>query len=477
MSINNKNPFFHILTITLLFKIFLTKTIFIPFKQNPIYPSISYDKIKFLLENTSPKFVSNISIGTPEKIIPSIFNIYDYYSLIKPNEEYKAININNNYQKYETNKSTTYKNISLDENNYMKFNAYTLSKEKIKLCANINCSEHEEIDDFYIYIRNNQMNAFSYIDISPTDKNVFIMNQLKQKKIINNSIISIKYNDDYSGYYIIGDYPHIYDKENFSKEQLLIYNMEIAGGKNFDILANKVLVSWREKNNGNNQDIYKEKKINSVNGISFNINLNLIIASNEYMNLVKDIFFNEYFNKKICDYNIIPIPGRSYKIYTCIKSNEFNIKNFPSLKFIFFGNNYEFELTYEDLFIEKNNIYYFLVSCDYHINENWKLGRPFLKKYQFVFDGTKKLVGYYNKHNKQSSNLHNANANTTSKSTKIIFIFIIVNIILIPIVFFFARRIYMRKKYKANELDSFFENNKNVNENENSMNIEIGLIK
>ena len=100
-----------------------------------------------------------------------------------------------------------------------------------------------------------------------------------------------------------------------------------------------------------------------------------------------------------------------------------------------------------------------------------------MKKYQFVFDGTKKLVGYYNKHNKQSSNLHNANANTTSKSTKIIFIFIIVNVILIPIVFFFARRIYMRKKYKANELDSFFENNKNMNENENSMNIEIGLIK
>ena len=182
-------------------------------------------------------------------------------------------------------------------------------------------------------------------------------------------------------------------------------------------------------------------------------------------------------NKKICDYNIIPIPGRSYKIYTCIKSNEFNFKNFPSLKFIFFGNNYEFELTYEDLFIEKNNIYYFLVSCDYHINENWKLGRPFLKKYQFVFDGTKKLVGYYNKQNKQSSIIHNANANTTSKSTKIIFIFIIVNVILIPIVFFFARRIYMRKKYKANELDSFFENNKNMNENENSMNIEISLIK
>ena len=357
MSIYNKNHFFHILTIILLFKIFQTKTIFIPFKQNPIYPSISYDKTKFLLENTSPKFVSNVIIGTPEKIIPTIFNIYDSYSLIKPNEEYKSISLNNNNnEKYDPNISETYEYIPLEENTYMKFNTYTLIKEKIKLCTNIICTEYELIDDFYIYLRNNKMNAFSYIDISSNDKNIFIMNQLKQKKIIKNSIISIKYIDDYSGYYIIGDYPHIYDKTNFSKENLITFNFDITGGKNFDVLINKVLINCKEK----------EKKINAVNGISFNINSNLIIASEEYMNLIKDIFFKEYFNKKICDYNIIPIPGRSYKIYTCIKTNEFNIKNFPSLKFIFFGNNYEFELTYEDLFIEKNNIYYFLVSCDYY---------------------------------------------------------------------------------------------------------------
>ena len=472
MSIYNKNHFFHffhILTIILLFKIFQTKTIFIPFKQNPIYPSISYDKTKFLLENTSPKFVSNIIIGTPEKIIPAIFNIYDSYSLIKPNEEYKSISLNNNNnEKYDPNISESYEYIPLEENTYMKFNTYTLIKEKIKLCTNIICTEYELIDDFYLYLRNNKMNAFSYIDISSNDKNIFIVNQLKQKKIIKNSIISIKYIDDYSGYYIIGDYPHIYDKTNFSKENLITFNFDITGGKNFDVLINKVLINCKEK----------EKKINAVNGISFNINSNLIIASEEYMNLIKDIFFKEYFIKKICDYNIIPIPGRSYKIYTCIKTNEFNIKNFPSLKFIFFGNNYEFELTYEDLFIEKNNIYYFLVSCDYHINENWKLGRPFLKKYQLVFDGTKKLVGYYNK-NQITSNINESNTN--SKSNKIIIVFIIVNIILIPIVFFFARRIYMKRKYKANELDSYFvENNnkdKNDNENENSMNIEIGLIK
>ena len=64
----------------------------------------------------------------------------------------------------------------------MKFNAYTLIKEKIKLCSDIKCLTHEEINDFFIYIRNNQLNAFSFIDISSNDKNVFIMNQLKEKK-------------------------------------------------------------------------------------------------------------------------------------------------------------------------------------------------------------------------------------------------------------------------------------------------------
>ena len=43
--------------------------------------------------------------------------------------------------------------------------------------------------------------------------------------------------------------------------------------------------------------------------------------------------------------------------------------------------------------------------------------------------------------------------------------------------FFLAKRRYMRKKYNANELNSFFVIDKNKNENENSMNIEIGLIK
>ena len=175
-----KNEFLYLYIIFLLFQLTHNKTIFIPIKQHPLFSSSSYDKSKFLEENISPKFVTNLIIGTPELIIPSIFNIYDAYSIIKPNEEYKNIFLNDNNKLYDPNKSSTYKNISLKDDTFIKYNKYNLIKEKIKLYNDPNLINYEEINDFEIYIRNNKMNAFSYIDIS-NSKNNFIINQLKKK--------------------------------------------------------------------------------------------------------------------------------------------------------------------------------------------------------------------------------------------------------------------------------------------------------
>ena len=107
------------------------------------------------------------------------------------------------------------------------------------------------------------------------------------------------------------------------------------------------------------------------------------------MNIVKDIFFDEYKKKEICNFNYIPMSGREYLIYTCNKVDELLLSNFPTLNFILYESKYVFELNYKDLFLEKNGIYYFLVTTNYHFEENWKIGKPFLKKFQFVFDGTK----------------------------------------------------------------------------------------
>ena len=157
--------------------------------------------------------------------------------------------------------------------------------------------------------------------------------------------------------------------------------------------------------------------------------------------------------------------GRVYLIYTCKKDNEFNIREFPSLNFIFYESKYIFTLDYKDLFFEKDNNYYFSVVCDYHIEENWKIGKPFLKKYQFVFDGDNKLAGYYDINIKVNNN----NNIFISQQKKIIIIFVLLNIIFIPIFYFLSKRIYIKGKLNAKELNNFYEDIFNVN---SSLNIE-----
>ena len=85
------------------------------------------------------------------------------------------------------------------------------------------------------------------------------------------------------------------------------------------------------------------------------------------------------------------------------------------------------------------------------------VGKPFLKKYHFVFDGSKKLAGFYD----QSKNINNNNETNKdsffSIKAIIIIIFITINIILIPVFYYLAKRIYIRKKLNAKELNNNYE--------------------
>ena len=363
-------------------KLYSNKSIIIPFEEFLFYTRnknnleiINYDKNKFIEENLFPKFVSILKIGTPEKIIPSIFNIRETSLSLAPNEEYRLISYNNKTSSllYNPTKSISFKNSTYNKNN-LQYNQYYLINETIKLFTDIKLENMEEINNFQIYLRDNLENAFSYLDISNRDNN-FIINQLKEKKIINSSIITIKYISDSDGYIIIGEYPHIYDNKNYFKEQLIEFNFETSNGKYYDILANKIFLSWNDYND--KSESKKEKRLIFQNVISFYFNLNLIIASEEYMNKVRDIFFYKFIENKICSSNIVPMFGRVYLIYSCNKVKELDLTKFPTLNFNFYESKLNFDLNYKDLFLEKNNIYYFLVTCDYHINENWKLGKPF----------------------------------------------------------------------------------------------------
>ena len=474
MPKNNSFLFsYYFFNLYILFNIFEynnAKIIIIPFEEFPNFSNntseiINYDNNKFLEENAFPKFVTKLTIGTPGKIIPAIFNIKESTTNIKPNEEYKLISLNksDSYELYNPNNSISFKNLTSNDER-RQFNQYSLINETIQLYIDLNLQNFEQVHNFQIYLRDNLENAFSYIDITNKQNN-FIINQLREKKIINSSIITLLYTSDKIGKIIIGDYPHIYDNEHFQKEKLIFFNFETSNGKHYDILTNKIYLSWNDYNGENVEK--KEKKINFQNVISFYLNLNLIIASDEYMNSVNEIFFKEYIKNKICNSNIVPYLGRVYLLYTCKKVKDFDLTKFPSLNFNFYESNLIFELNYKDLFMEKNNIYYFLVSCDYHFDENWKIGKPFLKKYNFIFDGTKKLIGYYD--NNKNINNDKEISFFSKKNIIIIIIFVILNIILIPICYYLAKRIYIKRKLNAKELNNLYED---LNDKNTSLSIE-----
>ena len=156
--------------------------------------------------------------------------------------------------------------------------------------------------------------------------------------------------------------------------------------------------------------------------------------------------------------------------YYCFKDELFKetFEKFPSLYFSNAELNYEFELDFNDLFYEKDNLVYFLIifydfpieAQNYFLTyiSRWELGTPFMKKYFFTYDYDNKYIGFYN-NNKSFQNAYNKYKNQNMNSL------ILISIVLLILFILFG--LYIIKKYVLN--------NKRINaielENNNKSNI------
>ena len=87
-----------------------------------------------------------------------------------------------------------------------------------------------------------------------------------------------------------------------------------------------------------------------------------------------------------------------YSIIRCKSQNfEKNLKDFPILNLYNRGLQNVFELSYEDLFIKVGDYIYFLIIFRKdklnQSNQTWKLGIPFLKRHQIIFNTDTKKIG------------------------------------------------------------------------------------
>ena len=151
------------------------------------------------------------------------------------------------------------------------------------------------------------------------------------------------------------------------------------------------------------------------------------------------MFFDDLTKDKNCFINELNEENDYY--YSCNKN--IDIKKFPQIKFYLKPFQQEFILNYNDLIIENNNLYYFLIIFR-NYPQGFEVGFPFMKKYYFLFDYDKKSIGIFKKGN-QRFNYFNF----------LIIIFVIIIIILILYYIYYFRKENRRKR--INEVEDNYD--------------------
>lgn len=222
-----------------------------------------------------------------------------------------------------------------------------------------------------------------------------LIEQLKSSNITQNYYWSFNYTSLDKGFIIIGILPHEYNPDKYDKDDLMeTYTLMGDGDMQWGMDLNQIY--FFSSKNKKNEEIHVKSII--AEGI-FEFTMQLIVGSYSYKELIIEHFFQEFYDKKICieeEYKL----DINYSIIRCKKEGfENKIKSFPTLHLYNRAMQNVFELTYEDLFITEGDYIYFLVIFRKgglsQSNQTWKLGIPFLKKNQIIFNSDTKRIGFY----------------------------------------------------------------------------------
>ena len=204
--------------------------------------------------------------------------------------------------------------------------------------------------------------------------------ELKSLNLINDYNFFIEYNNNNEdeGNLVFGIEPHEYNKDKYKSSQLTEVYSEL---NSYDLY-------WQLKFNEIYFNLAEEKKQINITTIDagLNHNLNIIIAPVEYMENIEKYFFNQ----KNCKRNRLE---HNFYNYDCASLED--IKAFPTIYFVHRTLGYTFEITYEDVFIKFDERYICQIWIDMNYRKNWRMGKPFLKKYFFSYNVDKKKISFY----------------------------------------------------------------------------------
>ena len=170
-----------------------------------------------------------------------------------------------------------------------------------------------------------------------------------------------------------------------------------------------------------------------------------------FYELLKRTYFNYYFKKKICQYDIV---NNNYLVFSCNSSifTEEDIKKFPQIDFLKSQLGFNFSFSGKELFYKNNNAYFFkMVAYLQRFRTDFLLGRIFLKKYKVIFNSDSKSMLFYDI-KMQNEEIHkNKEKNNIALA---IVIYFISGILFLVIGLFLGRKFcLLKRRIYANELE------------------------
>ena len=402
----------------------------------------------------------NLNIIKSEIIIPfirskTLENNNNFIDYIINNNIYVTIPIGNPSQFIKFNitmKSSSISITSFNNYNYKDSNTYYAIEDEREIYKYKFKNGFEATDNFLI---NNKQCNFSFLFVTEMledfdiilgeiglkiyEQNLYnkmnIILQLKQLDLINSYGFGFQYTEEYKGNLILGI--------NYNKDEYNIINNGIENiFDSYNIKFNHIII-------GNEKEL-KYIKVNIL------IDLFGFIGTQEYLEIIKNKFFNPLLNEKKC-FIVNDEKEDSNFFYIKCKKN-IDLKKFPNLSFLSYDLKMYFNFTYQDLFKLNDDFYYFLIVFRILDDNNsfWELGEIFFRKYNLLFDLDKKIIGFpIIKSNYKKNEINKKEKSRIYKSFIIFLNFILICIIIFLILFI----LFLIKKKKIKNRIKEINNN------------------
>ena len=408
-----------IITITNQYLVFPIKT----FHQNnftQINNSKSFSKEDFLNYWLPNEMYTHFYIGSPPSKIYTFLNSENYGS-------YMDNSICQLPSKYDNESSSSFTNTSKYIVSFSHFSNMCFAKEIFSAYTSFDLNEKKRQilkNMTFLYAvkpYNDTIYSKFYQDVPITGFSCFHLglqlpvsldyydswiNQLKKNDYIESTYWTIEFKndkkrlfdiigDENEGFLVVGLPPHKYNSKKYD-ENIFRTTISKIRFKNYEdyrvnvwgIIFDKIF--FLSNNSTKNEIILQSSKC------KFSLDINLIEGSNNYLENIEEVFFNNLYNKSICAKERIKSEKNGlYYMITCEKDYYDEIKKFPTLYFKSNDLEYIFELTYKDLFALNDDKIFFMVI--FRSRETmFTMGRIFFKKYLFTFSFDNKIIGFYN---------------------------------------------------------------------------------